>query len=193
MLIVIDCPAANTKSNVLTFFDNSKVVPLYDIVFVVSLFATTETAKLILLSLLFLIVKLLFSLNFIPLSSWFATFVAVINNESLSYKVTLSFPVSTGKVLKFNVNELGAGRASRAATQASNLALLVTKALSSEDSASNAVLAALTFPAVFYFIDNIWIALTGVAVAIILSLFNQKLIVVALVSVLVVFGMQYIL
>ena len=56
-----------------------------------------------------------------------------------------------------------------------------------------AVLAALTFPAVFYFIDNIWIALTGVAVAIILSLFNQKLIVVALVSVLVVFGMQYIL
>lgn len=56
-----------------------------------------------------------------------------------------------------------------------------------------AVLAALTFPAVFYFIDNIWIAIIGTSVALILALFKQKLIVVALVSVLVVFGLQYIL
>lgn len=56
-----------------------------------------------------------------------------------------------------------------------------------------AVLAALTFPAVFYFIDNIVIAIVGVLTAIVLSLLNQKLIVVALISVLVVFGMQYII
>lgn len=56
-----------------------------------------------------------------------------------------------------------------------------------------AVLASLTFPFIFYFIDNIWIALIGTITAILLSLFNQKLIVVALVSVLVVYGLQFIL
>lgn len=56
-----------------------------------------------------------------------------------------------------------------------------------------AVLAALTFPSVFYFIDNLWIAIIGTSVAIVLSLFNQKLYVVAIVSVLVVFGLQFIL
>lgn len=56
-----------------------------------------------------------------------------------------------------------------------------------------AVLASLTFPFIFYFIDNIWIALIGTATAIILSLFNQKLIVVAIISVLVVFGLQFVL
>ncbi len=55
------------------------------------------------------------------------------------------------------------------------------------------VLSSLTFPSIFYFMDNIWIALIGTATAIILSLLNQKLIVVALVSVLVVFGLQYIM
>lgn len=56
-----------------------------------------------------------------------------------------------------------------------------------------AVLASLTFPFIFYFIDNIWIALIATITAIVLSLFNQKLIVVALASVLVVFGLQYVL
>ncbi len=56
-----------------------------------------------------------------------------------------------------------------------------------------AVLSSLTFPFIFYFMENIWIALIGTATAIILSLLNQKLIVVALVSVLVVFGLQYIM
>ena len=56
-----------------------------------------------------------------------------------------------------------------------------------------AVLASLTFPFIFYFIDNIWIALIGTTTAIILSLFNQKLIVVAIISVLVVFGLQFVL
>lgn len=56
-----------------------------------------------------------------------------------------------------------------------------------------AVLASLTFPFIFYFIDNIWIALIGTITAILLSLFNQKLIVVALVSVLVVYGLQFVL
>lgn len=54
-----------------------------------------------------------------------------------------------------------------------------------------AVLAALTFPAVFYFIDNIYIALISTAVAIILSLFNQKLYIVAIVSVFVAFILQF--
>ena len=56
-----------------------------------------------------------------------------------------------------------------------------------------AVLSSLTFPFISYFMENIWIALIGTATAIILSLLNQKLIVVALVSVLVVFGLQYIM
>jgi len=50
-----------------------------------------------------------------------------------------------------------------------------------------AVLASMTFPFIFYFIDEIWIAAIGCAVALILAFFKQKLIVVALASVLVVF------
>lgn len=50
-----------------------------------------------------------------------------------------------------------------------------------------AVLASITFPYVFYVSDNIYISLTGVGVAILLSLLNQKMVIVAMVSVLVVF------
>jgi len=56
-----------------------------------------------------------------------------------------------------------------------------------------AVLTALTIPSIFYCVDNIVVAITATITAIILSLFNQKLIVVALVSVLVVFGLGLIL
>ncbi len=50
-----------------------------------------------------------------------------------------------------------------------------------------AVLAAMTFPFIFYFIPEWWIALIGTIVALTLAFFRQKLIVVALASVLVVF------
>ncbi len=50
-----------------------------------------------------------------------------------------------------------------------------------------AVLAAMTFPFILYFVDEMWIAAIGTAVALILAFFRQKLIVVALASVLVVF------
>ena len=50
-----------------------------------------------------------------------------------------------------------------------------------------AVLAAMTFPFILYFIGEMWIAAIGTSVALILSFFRQKLIVVALASVLVVF------
>ena len=50
-----------------------------------------------------------------------------------------------------------------------------------------AVLAAMTFPFIFYFIDNIYIAIAGTLTALLLSIFKQKLIVVAVVSVLVVY------
>ena len=50
-----------------------------------------------------------------------------------------------------------------------------------------AVLAAMTFPFILYFIDEMWIAAIGTSVALILAFFKQKLIVVALASVLVVF------
>ena len=50
-----------------------------------------------------------------------------------------------------------------------------------------AVLSALTFPFILYFIDEMWIAAIGASVALILAFFRQKLIVVALASVLVVF------
>lgn len=55
-----------------------------------------------------------------------------------------------------------------------------------------AVLSCLTFPGVLYFTSNIWIALAGTATALILSFFNQKLPIVALASVLVVFGLNFI-
>lgn len=50
-----------------------------------------------------------------------------------------------------------------------------------------AVLAAMTFPFIFFFIDEVWIAAIGTAVALLLAIFKQKLIVVAVASVLVVF------
>ena len=50
-----------------------------------------------------------------------------------------------------------------------------------------AVLAAMTFPSIFYFIDNIYIAIAVTATALLLSIFKQNLIVVAVVSVLVVY------
>lgn len=55
-----------------------------------------------------------------------------------------------------------------------------------------AVLSSLTFPAIFYCIDNIYIALIGTGVAILLSLFNQKMYIVALASILIVFGLGFI-
>ena len=56
-----------------------------------------------------------------------------------------------------------------------------------------AVLASMTFPAVFFSTGNVIIATIGTAVALLLSFFNQKLIVVAICSVLVVFGLGFIL
>lgn len=55
-----------------------------------------------------------------------------------------------------------------------------------------AVLACLTFPGIFFFTSNIYLAIIGTSTAILLSLFKQKLFVVALVSVLVVFGFEYV-
>lgn len=50
-----------------------------------------------------------------------------------------------------------------------------------------AVLASITFPYILYVSDNIYISLAGLAVAVILSLLNQKMVVVAIASVVVVF------
>lgn len=50
-----------------------------------------------------------------------------------------------------------------------------------------AVLASLTFPFIFYVVDNIYISLAGTLTALVLAFFKQKLIVVALASVVVVF------
>jgi len=54
-----------------------------------------------------------------------------------------------------------------------------------------AVLSSLTFPAIFTCVGNIYIALIATTVAIVLSMFNQKLIIVALISVLTVFGLGF--
>lgn len=54
-----------------------------------------------------------------------------------------------------------------------------------------AVLACMAFPAILYFSDNIYLGLIGTATALILSFFNQKLYVVALASVVVVFGFSF--
>lgn len=56
-----------------------------------------------------------------------------------------------------------------------------------------AVLSAMTFPSILFCVDNIYIALAGTVVAITLSMFNQKLIIVALVSVAVVFGLGFLI
>ncbi|MBQ7641336.1 MAG: AzlD domain-containing protein [Acholeplasmatales bacterium] len=50
-----------------------------------------------------------------------------------------------------------------------------------------AVLAAMTFPFILYFVDEMWIAAVGTVTALILAFFKQKLIIVALASVLIVF------
>ena len=50
-----------------------------------------------------------------------------------------------------------------------------------------AVLASITFPYILYVSDSIYISLAGLAVAVILSLLNQKMVVVAIASVVVVF------
>lgn len=55
-----------------------------------------------------------------------------------------------------------------------------------------AVLACLTFPGIFFFTSNIYLSIIGTSTALLLSLFKQKLFVVALVSVLVVFGFEYV-
>ena len=55
-----------------------------------------------------------------------------------------------------------------------------------------AVLACLTFPGIFFFTDNIYLALIGTGTALVLSFFRQKLVIVALISVLVVFGFEYV-
>ncbi|MCR5647244.1 MAG: AzlD domain-containing protein [Acholeplasmatales bacterium] len=56
-----------------------------------------------------------------------------------------------------------------------------------------AVLACLTFPGIFFFTDNIILATVGTLTAITLALFKQKLFVVTIVSVLVVFGLEFLL
>ena len=50
-----------------------------------------------------------------------------------------------------------------------------------------AVLASITFPYILYVSDSVYISLAGLAVAVILSLLNQKMVVVAIASVVVVF------
>ena len=55
-----------------------------------------------------------------------------------------------------------------------------------------AVLACMTFPGIFFFTSNIYIALLGTITAMALAFFKQKLFVVTIVSVLVVFGLEFI-
>ena len=50
-----------------------------------------------------------------------------------------------------------------------------------------AVLASITFPYILYVSDNIYISLAGMGVAILLSLLKQRMVVVAIASVIVVF------
>lgn len=54
-----------------------------------------------------------------------------------------------------------------------------------------AVMACLTFPSIMYFSSNIYLSIIGTACAIILSFFNMKLYLVAVISVAVVFGASY--
>jgi len=54
-----------------------------------------------------------------------------------------------------------------------------------------AVIASLTFPGILYFTSNIYLAIIGTLTALVLSLFNQKMYIVALVSVAVVYGLSY--
>ena len=50
-----------------------------------------------------------------------------------------------------------------------------------------AVIASMTFPYIFYISDNYYISLAGTSVAIILSVLKQKMVVVAIASVLIVY------
>ena len=54
-----------------------------------------------------------------------------------------------------------------------------------------AVLASLTFPAIFYSTGNIWTGLIGTLIAFVLSLFNINLAVIALICVASVFGLSF--
>ena len=54
-----------------------------------------------------------------------------------------------------------------------------------------AVLSCLTFPAIFFFSSNIYLSIIGTSVALLLSLLNQKMYVVVIISVIVVFGCSY--
>lgn len=56
-----------------------------------------------------------------------------------------------------------------------------------------ACLMAMTFPSVLHATDNIWSAVAGVAVAVILALFNRSLLTVAVCACLTVFGVGLIL
>lgn len=55
------------------------------------------------------------------------------------------------------------------------------------------VLSAMTFPAILFCVGNIYIAIIATIVAIILSLCKQKLIVVAIAAVVVVYGLSFIM
>lgn len=55
-----------------------------------------------------------------------------------------------------------------------------------------AVLSAMTFPAIFYISDNIYSAIAGTVVALVLAYFEKSLMTVAIVSMLTVFVTSYI-
>ncbi len=55
-----------------------------------------------------------------------------------------------------------------------------------------AVLSSLTFPAIFYTCNNMYIALVGTMTAIILSFLKQKMIIVVIATVLIVFLLSFI-
>ncbi len=55
-----------------------------------------------------------------------------------------------------------------------------------------AIIASITFPFIFYFVDNIYLALIGVSATIILSLIKPNLFIVSLGSVLIVYFASFI-
>ena len=56
-----------------------------------------------------------------------------------------------------------------------------------------AVIAALTFPAIFYSTGSIWTAIIGTIVALVMAFFKINMTIVAIVSVVVVFGFGFII
>jgi len=54
-----------------------------------------------------------------------------------------------------------------------------------------AVIASLTFPSILYFTDNMILAIIGTTVSLVLSILNQKMYVVAFISVVVVYGLSF--